>query len=354
MRRSIRGGRLLLAAAAAAILGPAGAGAQSTEANGGIYLFHYQPVDMTALEPRTEVYAAFLNVDRRVGRWHAFAQGRARDTKLRSFFPGNVWLQEAWVSYRTGKEEDPFPLVLRAGKMYLTSGRFWDGSFFGNIHYFDGLKLNPQFAVEAAGGADLGRVDLLWVAQLLLASDRVSGALPGRDLETLPNVRDEFGWTGRLTARVPGGLRLGVTAYERAVERDPGEDPSEVSGRWRVSHVSADVQFRRAGFTGYLEGLYREGVQVPPDLRGTVPASEAVYLLAGAQYDWERAHVRYNYSRVDYRDLDRQEWIHQPGLTLDLSPGLSVLAELNFWREDAGGRVDTLDRSLNLVLLLRF
>lgn len=352
-------GRCAFLAALVTFVAPAVAAGQQvspgTRVGGGVYLFHYQPVELPEGEAKTEVYAAFLDVGRSAGSWRVFVQARGRDTRLREFFPGNVWLQEAWASYGIGKPPaDAAPVTLRAGKMYQTLGRFWDGSFFGNVHYFDGLKLNPQFGLEAAGVADLGAVSVAWSSQLLLSSDRISGAFPGRDFETLDGFRDRWGVTGRVAASLRGGVTVGLSALSRRFE-GPSGGPDATRGAWRALHVALDAEARIRDLTAFAEVTTRRGGDLPNDLRLTQAGSRATYWLAGARYDRSRAHLRYNFSLVDYLDLDRREWIHQPGVTVDVADNVSGLLELDLWRvrePDAGAR--TFDRSLNFVLLLRF
>lgn len=324
--------------------------------SGGAYLFRYQPVNLEGVDGRSEVYAAFLRARHRASSWELYVEARARDDRLRTFFPGNVWFQEAWVAYHV-TEEEPVTLRLLAGKTYQTTGRFWDGSFFGNLHYFDGLKLNPQWVVEASGTwwADGFRVG--YQAQYVMNSDRVSGAFQGRDFETLDGVRDQHGLGGRATLGLPLGIRFGVTVFGRGVGLGPlrpsaGPDP----GTDRTWHLGGDVEFTRGPFTGYAEWTHRTGGDLPAELRRTIAGSEAEYLLLGAQVDRGSLHLRYNASRANYDDLGRVEWIHQPGVTYDLSDHVSALTEINVWTgEDRNGQDDeTLDQSLNLVLLITF
>ena len=65
---------------------------------------------------------------------------------LRPFFTSNIWFQELYAYYA------PRPYVrIRAGKMYRNVGILWDDSFFGNVLYADGLKLNPDRGITIDG-----------------------------------------------------------------------------------------------------------------------------------------------------------------------------------------------------------
>lgn len=410
-RRPIGGGRegrwaARAAAVAAVVLLAAPAGAQELpgglELSGGIYLYHHQPLDLTGVDATTEVYALFLDLDRSEGPWTIHVQGRWRDTKLRAFYPSNVWLQEAWVAYERPLGEDdgaprgagdedgaradpdggPAPtLTLRAGKIYQRIGRFWDGSFFGNVHYFDGLKLDPEFGAEAVLEAPLGGEGATAELYLqgLAASDRVNGALAGRDLEGRDDLEESGAAAGlRLStplARVLGrDLRgtVGVSGLAERVEA-PESDPSGAGAT--LEHVAADLELaldgagrlyvewtrRASGGPGTLSGLGPVGSVAERGVAG----SRATWWLAGVRADLGRLGLRYNLSTARYDDGEFREWIHQPGLTFRAHDSVSLLLEYDDWRRVPSGPLPTpaagsparsihLDRSLNLVLLLTF
>lgn len=380
---------LAAALTAAAVLAPAPADSQETsgafELSGGIYLYHHQPVDVAGADNLTEVYALYLDLDRTEGPWTLHVQGRWRDTKLRSFFPSNVWLQEAWVAYEAplggaAPEAAPAEVTLRAGKLYQRLGRFWDGSFFGNVHYFDGLKLDPEFGVEAALAvplADGGSQAELYL-QGLLDSDRVNGALAGRDFEGEEGL-EEDGLAAGLRVSAPlaalDGRTLRGTAGVSGLAERIEAPTAPGTPRTTLEHVAADVEVawdeigsvyvewtrRASGGPGELEGL------VPPSgaaARG-VAGSRATWWLAGAQAELGPLALRYNVSTADYDDGGFGEWIHQPGLTWHAASSVALLVEYDDWRRRPHGpppppvdepvsRDLRLDRSLNVVLLLTF
>lgn len=123
-------------------------------------------------------------------------------------------------------------------------GRFWDGSFFDNVHYFHGLKLNPQFGVEGTGAYPVGSVVLADDAQFLLDSDKVSGALPERDIETLEGFRKRDCAFGRMTIALRVGAMLGVTAAARGDGDPPGSVAVTGAGSG-ATYLMAGTQLRR-------------------------------------------------------------------------------------------------------------
>jgi hypothetical protein len=319
--------------------------AQAPAVSGGIYLYQYQPLGLSGVEPKTEVYAAYVTLDRRTGPWTVHVEARARDSKLRPFYPGTVWFQEAWLGFHAATPSARQSVTLRAGKLYQRLGRFWDGSFFGNLQYFDGLKLNPQFGLEAVGRARVGRVLLGLSGQYLLSSDRVSGALAGRDFETLAGFRNRDGAAVRATASAAGAT-VGVSWLSQGV------DTAGVV--YRVPHVALDAAFTRGPATLYVEWARRRGGSLPAVLRSSIAGSAATWWLAGVQWNRGALHLRYNFSRSHYDALGRTEWSHQPGVTYDVAPGVHGLLEYDLWQTRVAGVTAISDRSLDAVLLLEF
>lgn len=383
---------LVVAALACVPAAPGAAAAQElpggVQVGGGVYLWHFQPLGLPGVDEKSEIYAAFVNLDRSAGAWDFHVQGRWRDDKLRSFFPSTVWVEEAWVSWRgalggsgrpdsAGQTSAPHAaaVTVRAGKMYQRLGRFWNGLFFGNLHSFDGLKLDPEVGVEAAlqlpVAADAG---LELYTQALIASDRINVSLPGRDVESLDGAEESGLAAGvRLELPVgrPGGVPLrGTVGLSGLVERvevggtgsgeESGAGPSAEAD---LGHVAADLELRWGDLVAYVERTRRFGGGPGafgsvrrPSLATGVAASRATWWLAGARAEIGPVVLRYNYSAAGYDDGGFREIIHQPALTVRAAPGASVFVEYDGWRREAvraGASDRRIDRSLNVILFLR-
>lgn len=301
---------LTLVSGAIAQSGSSG-GAAETRVGGGVYLSHYLPVSLTEAEAESEIYTAFLDVDHESGAWAFHVETRWRDTRLREFYPSTIWLQEAWAAYRApvgdGGEKDGSPgegggsgnpdavgpanLTLRAGKLYSRLGRFWDGSFFGNVHYFDGLKLDPDFGAEAVLNLPLAAATVELRGQYLTNGDRINGALAGRDLEGLPAGSEGATPVAALHVEAPllgpaetGGedrlrLRAGLSGMiERGTLEGSGAAESARSTRdVELNHLAADVELRGWGHVAYAEYIDRTSSDVPDDLAATPAGSSAGY-----------------------------------------------------------------------------
>ena len=68
---------------------------------------------------------------------HIDARFRDGDESFRPFFESNAWLWEAYVFVQTCDDTK-----FKVGKIWRRFGLDWDGSWYGNVPYFDGWKLD--------------------------------------------------------------------------------------------------------------------------------------------------------------------------------------------------------------------
>jgi uncharacterized coiled-coil protein SlyX len=309
---------------------------------GNVYLFQYVPLGVDGAHPRFELYAFSALVDAQKGPWGFFADYRFRTTRLRSFFPGNTWLQQGYVRYRTDYGE------FRAGSFYRRVGLEWDDSFFGNIEYFDGFMLDPEFGVGFEGQHKLsGRLGAEYSLQYFSANSPINGSLPGRDFVSEPGARAKNDVTMRFAPvwhfNKWSSLNLGGSFAQGAIERDAG--PHNLRRQ-----LAADATLQLGPVLTYGEVL-RQTVNG----QVVLPPQDATYTLAGIRWARGRYQPRFNFSQGNYHGINgRREYILQPGINIRLADNLTFIYEFDFWRELSVIKPTTLDRSLNLVLLYHF
>jgi len=315
-------------ALAALALVACAAEAQQVRFSGGIYLFEYAPI-LHGAKDKFEIYAFVLNADSATAdsRYGLHVQGRARDSKLRPYFVSTVWFQEAYAFAKTSAGE------LRAGKVYRKVGLFWDDSFFGNIHYFNGLKLNPDYGVELYAPA--------YSLQYLNNNDRVAGSADGRDVESDPEARLRLA-TGRYAPTFEIGkakLTLGLSGARGRIARPVDS--------FAISQVAGDATIERAPLIAYVELLRQRGDESPATRLGYATAT---YLLAGVRLQVaRRVNARVSYSRVVYRE-DGSEYELVPGVVVAIAKNISFITEFDYWKS---GAVLT-ERSMNFVIHYTF
>ena len=309
---------------------------------GNVYLYQYVPLGISGARPKFELYAFSAIVDGQKGPWGFHADYRFRTTKLRSFFPGNTWLQQGYVRYRTPYGE------LQAGSFYRRVGLEWDDSFFGNIEYFDGFMLDPEFGVGFEGSHSLtGRLGAEYSLQYFSTNAPVNGSLPGRDFVSQPGARAKNDVTARFAPvwhfNNWASLNVGGSFAQGTIERDTGPHN-------RRRQVAADATLQLGPLLTYGEVL-SQTVSGPV----VMPPQDATYTLEGVRWARGRYQPRLNYSQANYHGLNgRREYILQPGINIRLADNLTFIYEFDFWRELSLMKPTTLDRSLNLVLLYHF
>jgi hypothetical protein len=318
--------------------------------SGGIYLFEYLP-RLDGAKEKFEIYAFVLNLDAATAdeRYGLHVQARARDSKLRSYFVSTTWFQEAYAWAKTPAGD------LHVGKFYRRVGILWDDSFFGNVQYFNGLKLNPDYGLELVGRRALGRgFSADYSAQYFVNNDQVAGSLPGRDVESDPDATLRQTATGRVvpTWELAGGgsLALGLSALSGRIDRTVGES-------FRLSQAAADLTLTRDAWIAYAELLRQRGEKDDAAHPLSRPGyDDATYMLAGARWQalpWLNA--RLNYSRADYDGQDAVETEVVPGLVIALRDDVHLIVEYDHWLiRPRGGRDQFIDKSFELVLHYTF
>jgi hypothetical protein len=298
-----------------------------------------------------ELYNLRLYLDRKLEGLRFFAEPRFRQTPLRAFSPSNVWLQQAWVGY-----EVPDALVsVYAGLRYTKLGLFWDNSWFGNLPYLNGLKLDPDYGLEVSGVPELAGTDdvtlnLEYAAQYFPVEDGLNGffapeskldalgALPagGRpiDFDSSPGFAERHIVIGRLVPSLELGpvvMSAGASLQTAELEGVAVEDVFDAAPEGRKTVFGAQASVAAYGASIYAERLAEEVTGIGADITRT-------YYLAGAAYTYEREatwlegfQLRANASYVDYETAGADEWFVAPGVFVQLHEMLGLTAEYVRW-----------------------
>lgn len=320
---------------------------KSLEIGGGAILYYYQPTR----EGRGNVGVFFANLllD---GKWENFGfhvEPRFRDTKLRPFFDGPAWLQEAYASVNFS------PVTLKVGKTYKRSGGlFWDNSFFGNVQVYDGLKLDPNYGVSLEGsiGKTLG---LDFAAQYFIVDGLTNVSLQGRDTFSTPGARRRHTKALKVEPwfafNEHGQLRLGGS-FEHFVADIPGAHDKVVRAG---GDLAFKYDFSGAGAVGvWGEYVHQTGKHVVDHPAEGTASNNTHYFLAGAQYTFWKLTARYNISHANYDSVNVKETLQVPGLGIAVHEHLTLLGELARWRQyTPTGKIPYND-SLNITLAGRF
>jgi len=318
--------------------------------SGGIALYYYQPTN--GWQNQFLIYTN-LRFD---ARWQPFGlhlEPRLSNEKMRPYYDGLAWLQEAYLFVEAS------PIVFKVGKIYKQLGLFWDGTFYGNIQVYEGLKLDPNAGMSLEG--KLGeKTGVAFWAQFFVVDGHTNASLFGRDTISIPGARRRNTLVGRvqpfLQLSKSAKLELGVSG-----EHFDAHLPEGTNSVWRGA-LDAKLTWAGLGFWG--EVLYQSGKSVdafpyPGDAKADPPvppraSAHNTYLLAGAEYSFSRVTFRYNLSIARYSDLYVEEVLHVPGIGFKFNDNTSFLAEYASWPRHSREGTTDVDQSLNLTWMGHF
>jgi hypothetical protein len=307
---------------------------------GGIALYYYQPTN--GWDNQFLVYSK-LRFDAAYGKFGLHFEPRLSNEKMRPFYDGLGWIQEAYVF--AGDDA----LELKVGKIYKQVGLFWDNSFYGSIQVYEGLKFDPGagFSLESKLGESLG---VNAFAQFFVVDGHTNASLVGRDTISIPGARRRNTTAARIQpfAQLAPNSRLELGFSGERFDADLPDDTHSV----RRLAVDAKLTWGGLGFWG--EVLHQSGATVNAYPLPENASADNTFLLAGAEYGIERFVFRYNLSLARYSDLSVDEVLHLPAVGIRFEEHLSFLAEYAFWHQySPKGRSDV-DESLNLTWLGHF
>ncbi|HYP74943.1 MAG TPA: hypothetical protein VER12_03270 [Polyangiaceae bacterium] len=318
--------------------------------SGGIALYFYQPTN--GWQNQFLIYTN-LRFD---ARWQPFGlhlEPRLSNEKMRPYYDGLAWVQEAYLFL------DAKPIALKVGKIYKQLGLFWDGTFYGNIQVYEGLKLDPNAGVSLEGklGATAGAA--FW-AQFFVVDGHTNASLLGRDTISIPGARRR----NTLLLRIQPFLQLSETAkleFGFSGEHFDADLPAGSNSVWRGA-IDTKLTWATLGLWGEVLqqwGAHVDAFPYPGDAAAKPPvparaSARNTYLLAGAEYTFAPLTLRYNLSIARYSDVSVEEVLHVPGLGLKFNDNTSVLAEYAIWPRHSREGTSDVDQSLNLTWMGHF
>ncbi len=257
---------------------------------------------------------------------HAELRLREQD-HFRSFFPNKVWFWElyAWADTPVGR--------FKAGQIWRRFGLDWDGSFFGNIPFFDGYKLNPDYGVSWENTwTDSDDFKMDSYAQFFIHEDGINGTVAGTDSESLAGTSQRNTGVVRLvptwTLSDDSTIALGVSGLTGEIVNNPRfvTVPHQSLGAWAL-----DVTYTRSRWKFFAEALQSYGVRSPERFVSGGPSNRTTDVLTGIHYKLGPATYRVNYS-AGFDDNPygwQQMWV--PGVTVALTKNVDFYIDYVRW-----------------------
>jgi hypothetical protein len=343
------------------------------EAHPGFVLWLSRPLDMSQpLVPtanatsrsKFDLYFAKVAVDFRSGNFALHIDPRFSDGKFRSYYSSNIWVQEVYGSWKNETLG-----VLKVGKIYSKFGRFFDGTFYQNHAYFDGIKLRSDYGASFEGMIpEMLPFGMNYSAQYFAMDGQASGAFPLRDTNYVPGGRQRNIANLRVEPYLKmGKARVGVGMSAQRLEADL----AAFGGVRDVYRGAGELNFNYGPFSAFGEFIFQNGRTTD---RWPVPGLEAAngnpaipgrssahnrYYIGQVEYKLGRFTPRYNVSVVDYKDLGIREIINKPSLAFTITPQVQVLSEYGHWTYSSksmpgADKSRELDKSLNFTLWAMF
>lgn len=237
-------------------------------------------------------------------------------------------------------------------------GLDWDDSFWGNVQYFDGFKLNPDYGVSWENTwkvRDALQVDSF--VQFFIAQDGINGTIKGSESESLPGdsrhnnavVRVVPTWTFADHATLALGLNGMWGDYRYNPSVIPGIADQSVPA-WCV-----DVTYTKGRLKLFAEALQQYGIVNPDRYVSGGPSHRISNVLAGAHYTVGPVKFRLVYSAGFDEDPSGWQGLLVPGVTVALTKNVDLYAEYVRWDVyPAGGPHKVFEDGWQFVINWRF
>ncbi|MCO5168748.1 MAG: hypothetical protein M9894_20605 [Planctomycetes bacterium] len=282
---------------------------------------------------------------------------RFRDDKdqFRAFFESNYWLWEAygWMETPVGR--------FKAGKVWKRFGIDWDGTFWGNVQYLDGDKLDPDWGVSLESHWQLtSSVSLDTFAQYFFREDRVNGSLVGGDAESARRSRERDTGVGRAvvtwTTAADLQLALGLSGVLGRVEnrRTPGAGAGAED--WLPGAFAVDLTVRWGQTELYLEFLHGWGRTTPIRYLSGGASNRRASALATLAHRLGPVRLHVSFSAGWDDNPSARQTLAVAGGIISLTRNIDVYAEYVHWEVHGaeGDSFATFENGFQLALHWRF
>ena len=254
---------------------------------------------------------------------------------LRPFISSQLW---TWETYGYAKTAVG---TFKGGKVWSRFGLDWDGSFYGNVQYFDGLKLDPDWGVSWENtwtATQALSVDTY--TQFFFAEDQVNGSLVGGDAESADGYRERNTAIVRVVPRWKlddkSSIAVGLSGRAGTIEVNG-------IGNHHVTGGALDLTYANRGFKVYAEADAINGATNPARYVTGGASDGYKDYLAGAEYTFKPARfmgpttLRYTFSRGEYDNPDGTQDLRLIGITTQLAKWLTLYVEYVNWDVTAAG-----------------
>jgi hypothetical protein len=277
---------------------------------------------------------------------------RLRETdSFRTFIDDSVWTWEAY-----GYVHNDNLGTLKAGQLFNRFGLFWDGVFFGNAAYFDGLKLDADYGLSWEKTTNID--DCLSVdsyAQFFFHEDQSNGSFGGADAESVAGYSEKN--TG-IVRVVPTWTRADGSQLAIGMSGMAGQIDSKVAlPDANVWAFGADATYTKGRWKAFVEGSQTHGMRNPVNYVSGGPSNKLTNFLGGVHYTQGAVTYRCSYSNSIYDNPHAVQNMVLAGATITLTDHVDLYLEYVNQRVDGASipaRNGDFFRSLEWVINWHF
>lgn len=296
---------------------------------------------------------------------HLEPRFRDGNKPFRAFFPATAaffWEAYGWVQTPVGR--------LKGGAIMRRFGIDWDGSWWGNAQYFDGLKLNADLglSLEETPTFQHGfKVDRF--LQFFVKDYNVSGSIVGANPESVVGSRQVNTLMGRVVPTwaldQASTVALGLSGFVGEIRNDPitylvGQsflrsiDPG--GSKKAVGAWGGDVTYTRGGFRAFAEVDQLEGTFSPARYVSGGPSNRTTDTLVGFNYRHGPVTYTVSFSAGFDSNPSGTQLLWVPGGVIALTSYADLYVNYVFWeiRKSGAAQFATVENGLQVVYVWHF
>jgi hypothetical protein len=300
--------------------GGPGAGGYGSPSLPGTY-YYYLQIDPFWTTGGKFVQSVGLHADLRLREKNAF-----RSSLNSTFWPFEMY---AWASTTAG--------VFKVGQMRRKFGLEWDGSFYGNVLYYDGFKLNSDIGVSWERTFWIKpKFSLESHAQFFFREDGISSGLTGADTESTTAFRLQ---NQAIVRVVPtwwfsptSSLALGFSGSVGQVKALSAGYHDHALTVWGI-----DLTYTSGKFKTFAEVLQRNGAINPVRYVSGGMSTRTTDFIVGASYITGPVTWRVAYSAGYDSHPGGKQFMFVPGVTIAMTKNIDLYLEYVKWSVQASG-----------------
>ncbi len=262
---------------------------------------------------------------------HLDVRARDGDASFRPFYESNLWLWEAygWIDIHDAK--------IKAGKIWRRFGLDWDGTWYGNVAYFDGWKLDPDWGASVEHTCKFQNgISMPTFAQVFVADDDVNGSISGADAESDTHASER----GSIVLRaVPTWTSEKMGEFAAGASWKAGKISRHGESEHTVTAGALDATWTKGGLKLFAEWMQTVGERNSAFYVTGGDTSRSTITEVGANYTYKFATLKGTVSHGEYQHPGGDQVLYLVGVDLAVTKNVVFTVEYVRWdtKASSGG-----------------